>query len=227
MSSDDDIIYTCTPRCSFDGRASPDTRGHRRAVTGVEPGPSSQISRMSCMANAIASAKPSVDVSSQDLFDSIPNFIKSGPAKSNTRGKETNTNRSHQRHFASKSHGGRRNHHSQFIPYPSGYAAPKPVPLNWYPALNPLVLNFHVWLRWNSSSENRSAVSPSSGFIRSRRPRRWRSIPFPVAASRVSRVCVCIALFNSSSLRLDCHGNRQEHVMCDIRIYGVSRERWR
>ena len=122
----------------------------------------------------------------------------------------TNANRSRQRHLSTnlscrtlRENRESTNHHSQFIPYPSGYMAPKPVPLKWYPAPNPLVLNFHVWLLWNNPSENRSAVSPSSGFIRSRRPRRWRSIPFPVAASRVSRVCVCTALFKSSNLRFD------------------------
>ena len=48
---------------------------------------------------------------------------------------------------------------------------------------------------------------------------RCRSIPFPVAASRVSRVCVCTALFNSSSLRFDCCGNSQGYVMRDMRIH--------
>ena len=153
----------------------------------------------------------SVEVSLHDFFDSIPNFIRSGPARS----LETTMERQMQIDPVSityppaswrvlRENCKDTNHHSQFIPYPSGYAVPKPVPRNWYPALNPLVLSFHVWLLSNSSSENRPAVSPSSGLIRSRRPRRWRSIPLPVAASRVSRVCVCIALFKSSNLRFDC-----------------------
>lgn len=168
---------------------------------------------MSCKAKSMASIKASVEVSLQDFFDSIPNFIKSGPARS-LKKKHKQIPLASVTLRMSRENRENMNHHSQFIPYPSGYTVPNPVPLNWYPALSPLVLSFHVWLLWNNSSENRSAVSPSSGFMRSRSPIRWRSIPLPVAASRVSRVCVCMALFNNSNLRFDCFAEMVSHMSC-------------
>lgn len=85
-----------------DRTSLPHTRGHKRAVSCVGFEPPTQISRMSCKARAMASMKPSVEVSLHDLFDSIPNFIKSGPAKSEMKNNDgiTNTNRSRQRHLS-------------------------------------------------------------------------------------------------------------------------------
>jgi len=101
--------------------------------------------------------------------------------------------------------------YSQLMPYPSSYAAPNlltsistqatwtylndthPVPRNKCPALSPLVLSFHWELRSNNSSSNNSARSPLRGRSIKRRPRRCRSMPLPVAASRVRVVWVWMA----------------------------------
>lgn len=106
MSYADDATYTCAPRTpplprptNDIDRASPHTRGHRRVASWGEASPPTQTSRMSCMAKAMASIKASVEVSLHDFFDSIPNFTRSGPARSlKTTTKKTNTNRSRQHH---------------------------------------------------------------------------------------------------------------------------------
>lgn len=67
------------------------------------------------------------------------------------------------------------------------------MPRNKWPALNPLVLSFHCWLLSKSSSSKKGTRSPSCGRRTNLNPSKCLSMPLPVAASFVRRLCVRIA----------------------------------
>lgn len=148
---------------------------------------------ISSRASIMAALSPFVDVKGLENLDSTPNLIMSGAARS-------------RKPYCVSCHGMRKERYTIYaITVPICRSKPKhtkvslctvaidgthPVPLNRCPALSPLVLSFHRELRSNSSSSKSGARSPLRGRSMRRRPRRCRSIPLPVAASRLRLVWV-------------------------------------